>query len=68
MSKVSVNREVTISLEKEEMEILEKAHKIVKDLRHDLFMADDESDEYFNADNAEMALKDILEKAGRHVK
>lgn len=68
MGRVSVSKEMTISLEKEEMDVLEKAYEITKELTHDLFMADDESDEYFIADETKDGLKQILGFAGRFVK
>ena len=68
MSKVSVKKELSIKFEQEELDILEKAYEIVKSTKHDLFVADDESDEFWVADSAADSLKELIGFGGRFVK
>lgn len=46
MSDVRVNTSVSIHLEEDEKEILIKAYSILKELRHELFLKDDDSEVY----------------------
>lgn len=64
MSSVSVSKEITIKLESEEREVLEKAHEILKTLRQDLFIREDDSDEYYIVDAAATSLRCTLDLAG----
>lgn len=64
MSSVSVNNEVSINFEDSEKETLEKAYEILKELRHDLFIQDDDSDVYWNIDGTLSGLRDVLSDAG----
>lgn len=68
MSKINVKKEINIQFEPNELDVLEKAYEIVKDIKHDLFIADDESDEFWMADSAVDSLKELIGLGGRFVK
>lgn len=68
MSSVSISSEVKICLEENEKEILVKAFEILKELRHELFLKDDDSEEYWQIDGAMSSIKEILSNVGIFVK
>lgn len=68
MSSVSISSEVKICLEENEKETLVKAFEILKELRHELFLKDDDSEEYWQTDGAMSSIKGILSNVGIFVK
>lgn len=68
MSSISINKDVYLHLDNDERENLENTYKILKELHHELFIRDDDSDEYWTVDGTLMGLKDILEYAGVFLK
>lgn len=68
MSSVNINKDVSIELENDEKEVLIKSFDILKELRHELFVKDDDSDKYWCIDGTMNGLRDILNNAGVFVK
>lgn len=68
MSSVNINKDVSIELENDEKEVLIKSFDILKELRHELFVKDDDSDEYWCIDGTLNGLRDILNNVGVFVK
>lgn len=60
MSDVSVSTSVSIHLEEDEKESLIKAYSILKELRHELFLKDDDSEVYWCIDGAMLGVGDTL--------
>lgn len=68
MSNININKDVFIELESSEKEVLIKSFDILKELRHELFLKDDDSEEYWCIDRTMNGLRDILNNAGVFVK
>ena len=68
MSSINVSSNISIHLENDEKEILIKSFDILKDLRHELFLKNDDSDEYWCIDGTMNGLRDILNSAGVFIK
>lgn len=68
MSDVSVSTSVSIHLEEDEKESLIKAYSILKELRHELFLKDDDDSEvYWCIDGTMLGVRDTLTFAGLKV-
>jgi len=68
ISRVNVNKEISIKLDENESNILQSAFDVLKDLRHKLFLQDDDSDQYWCVDGTMDGLRDVLSDAGIFVK
>lgn len=68
MSSINVSCNISIHFENDEKEILIKSFDILKELRHELFLKDCDSDEYWCIDGTMNGLRDILKDAGISVK
>ena len=68
MSSASISKDTKIYLKENEKEVLIKAYEILEELGHELFVEDDESDEYWSVDATLFDLKEVLSSAGVAVK
>lgn len=63
MAHVNVNRSVSIHLEEEEKEILLKSYEVLKNIRHEIFQRDDDSELYWCVSSTVDNLEDLLGEA-----
>lgn len=68
ISRVNVNKEISIKFDENELNILQSAFDVLKDLRHELFLQDDDSDQYWCVDSTMNGLREVLSDAGIFIK
>lgn len=65
MANVYCTHDVSFSVNEEEKEVLQKAHDIIENVRHDWYMQDDdsawESEDYWELENAVNMLERLFE-------
>ena len=63
MASVYCSTEVSFSVKEEEKEILQKAHNILEDIRHEWYVKDDnawDSENYWEIENAVLMLENLF--------
>ena len=61
---VNCYSEVDINLDDDEKEAIVKAYEILKDIRHECFMQDDDSDAYWMAESVTSGIYNLMRLAG----
>ena len=61
---VNCNTEVDINLEDDEKEAISKSYKILKEIRHECFIQDDDSDAYWMAESVTSGIYNLMRLAG----
>lgn len=63
MANINVSKNVSLKVEQEEKEVLQKAHDILEDVRHQWFVSDDDawdSEEYWTLESSVRMLKEVF--------
>ena len=64
MANVCCTSNVSFSVNKDEKEVLQRAHDIIEEIRHDWFVKDDDAwdnEDYWEVDNAVKILETLFE-------